>query len=73
MNNTTGGEVTICELTLFDCILKETFTSSFLNYVLDLYILAFCILLVYYVSISLIIWHFDNGELILVICLSNYF
>jgi len=48
MNNTTGVEVAICELTLFDCIiLKDTFTSNFLNYVLDSYILVFCILFVY--------------------------
>ena len=50
------------------------FTPTFLNNVLVLCILAFyifiCLVIVF---INLFTWHFGNVELILVICLSNYF
>ena len=50
------------------------FTPNFLNDILVLCILAFyifiCLIIVF---INLFTWHFGNVELILVICLSNYF
>ena len=55
-----------------DCII--IFTPTFLNDVLVLSILAFyifiCLVIVF---INRFTWHFGNVELILVICLSNYF
>ena len=55
-------------------LLKRIFTPTFLNDVLVLCILAFyifiCLVIVF---INLFTWHFGNVELILVICLSNYF
>ena len=55
-------------------LLKRIFTPTFLNDVLVLCILAFyifiCLVIVF---INLFMWHFGNVELILVICLSNYF
>ena len=55
-----------------DCIIiKKNFYSYF---ILVLCILAFyifiCLVIVF---INLFTWHFGNVELILVICLSNYF
>ena len=55
-------------------LLKIIFTPTFLSDVLVLCILAFyifiCLVIVF---INLFTWHFGNVELILVICLSNYF
>ena len=55
-------------------LLKRIFTPTFLNDVLVLCILAFyifiCLVIVF---INLFTWHFGNVELILVICLRNYF
>ena len=55
-------------------LLKRIFTPTFLNDVLVLCILAFYIFIgLVIVFINLFTWHFGNVELILVICLSNYF
>ena len=59
----------------FDCIIinrKLYFYFRKLRFrFMYFYLLYFISLCIYYVFISLFVWHFDNGELILVTCLRN--